>query len=74
MKEEYHFIGIGGIGMSGLPILMLKAGMAVSGSDLKEAGLPRNSKNGAKIFVGHKGKNISGQSAVVYSSAIKEDN
>lgn len=75
MKEKYHFIGIGGIGMSGVAHLMLKAGMAVSGSDLKENRITAELKKmGAKIFVGHHGRNISGQSAVVYSSAIKEDN
>lgn len=75
MKEYYHFIGIGGIGMSGVARLMLKAGFAVSGSDLKENRITQElQKLGAKIFIGHKVQNISGQSAVVYSSAIKADN
>ena len=75
MKEYYHFIGIGGIGMSGLAHLLLKAGFSVSGSDLKENRITEELKRlGAKIYSGHKAQNISGQSAVVYSSAIKEDN
>ena len=75
MKEYYHFIGIGGIGMSGVAHLMLKAGFTVSGSDLKENRITDELKKlGARIFVGHSADNLSGQSAVVYSSAIKEDN
>jgi UDP-N-acetylmuramate--alanine ligase len=75
MKGYYHFIGIGGIGMSGVAHLMLKAGFSVSGSDLKENRVTEELKRlGARIFVGHRLENISGQSAVVYSSAIKEDN
>jgi len=75
MKEYYHFIGIGGIGMSGLAHLLLKAGFSVSGSDLKENRITEELKRlGAKIYSGHKAQNISGQSVVVYSSAIKEDN
>ncbi|MDD5252287.1 MAG: UDP-N-acetylmuramate--L-alanine ligase [Candidatus Omnitrophota bacterium] len=75
MKEYYHFIGIGGIGMSGVAHLLLKAGFSVSGSDLKENRVTEELKRlGAKIFIGHRLENICGQSAVVYSSAIKEDN
>ncbi|MDD5505847.1 MAG: UDP-N-acetylmuramate--L-alanine ligase [Candidatus Omnitrophica bacterium] len=75
MKEYYHFIGIGGIGMSGVAHLLLKAGFSVSGSDLKESRVTEELKRlGAKIYNGHSAENISGQSAVVYSSAIREDN
>jgi len=75
MKEYYHFIGIGGIGMSGLAHLMLKAGFSVSGSDLKENRVTEELRRlGAQIFTGHDACNISGQSAVVYTSAVKEDN
>jgi UDP-N-acetylmuramate--alanine ligase len=75
MKEYYHFIGIGGIGMSGVAHLLLKAGFSVSGSDLKENRVTKELKRlGAKIYTGHNAENISGQSAVVYSSAIREDN
>jgi UDP-N-acetylmuramate--alanine ligase len=75
MKKYYHFIGIGGIGMSGIAQLMLKSGHQVSGSDLKENSVTQQLVSlGAKIFLGHCAKNISGQDVVVYSSAITEDN
>jgi len=75
MKEYYHFIGIGGIGMSGVAHLMLKAGASVSGSDLKENRITDELKRlGANIFIGHNAQNVSNQSAIVYSSAIKDDN
>ncbi len=61
--------------MSGVAHLLLKAGAQVSGSDLKENRITEELKRlGAKIYIGHRLENISGQSAVVYSSAIKEDN
>ena len=61
--------------MSGVAHLMLKAGASVSGSDLKENRITDELKRlGAKIFIGHNAQNISNQSAIVYSSAIKDDN
>jgi len=75
MKRHYHFIGIGGIGMSGIARLLLERGMVVSGSDLKGNAITAElQKQGAKIFIGHHEKNINGAQVVVYSSAIKEDN
>ncbi len=75
MVKHYHFIGIGGIGMSGIAQLFLKKGFAVSGSDLKENKTTNELKSlGAVIFIGHNAKNIVGSDVVVYSSAIKEDN
>ena len=75
MKKYYHFIGIGGIGMSGIAHLLLKSGLMVSGSDLKENRITDELKRlGARIFVGHNASNITNQDVVVYSSAIKEDN
>jgi UDP-N-acetylmuramate--alanine ligase len=75
MKKYYHFIGIGGIGMSGIAQLMLKSGFRVSGSDLKENQNTHELKKlGAIIFIGHEAKNITAQDVVVYSSAISEDN
>lgn len=75
MKSYYHFIGIGGIGMSGIAQLMLKSGFRVSGSDLKENQNTNELKDlGATIFIGHEAKNIKQQDVVVYSSAISEDN
>lgn len=73
--EYYHFIGIGGIGMSGIAYLLLKDGFRVSGSDLKENRITDELKSlGARIFIGHSAKNIDVQNLVVYSSAISEDN
>ena len=70
-----HFLGIGGIGMSGIAELMLNLGHSVSGSDLRETATTlRLVELGAKIFIGHSSKNINNVSAVVVSSAIKNDN
>ena len=72
-KSHIHFVGIGGIGMSGIAEVLLNLGYPVSGSDLKRsATTTRLKKRGAKIFVGHKEKNIEGADVVVYSSAVKK--
>lgn len=73
--KRIHFIGIGGIGMSGIAGILLKKGYAVSGSDIKDSLLiDKLRSEGARIFIGHAAGNISGAEAVVYSSVIKEDN
>jgi UDP-N-acetylmuramate--alanine ligase len=70
-----HFIGIGGIGMSGIAEIMLRIGYTVQGSDAKaSANTERLEKLGAKIFIGHDPRQIEGASAVVYSTAVKADN
>jgi UDP-N-acetylmuramate--alanine ligase len=70
-----HFIGIGGIGMSGIAEIMLKIGYEVSGSDAKaSANTERLETLGARIFVGHDPANVEGASAVVFSTAVKPDN
>ena len=75
MKKYYHFIGIGGIGMSGIAQLLLKSGFKVSGSDLKENRITQELQGlGAKIFLGHNAHNVTVQDVVVYSSAIRLDN
>jgi UDP-N-acetylmuramate--alanine ligase len=75
MSRHYHFVGIGGIGMSGIAQLLLQSGFKVSGSDLKESRSTSELKSaGADIYLGHDGKNIAGADAVVYSSAVREDN
>lgn len=74
-NKHYHFIGIGGIGMSGIAQLLLASGYKVSGSDLKENRITAElKKSGAQIFIGHNAGNIAGADTLVYSSAIKEDN
>ncbi|MGA2774620.1 MAG: UDP-N-acetylmuramate--L-alanine ligase [Candidatus Omnitrophota bacterium] len=75
MNNHYHFVGIGGIGMSGIAQLMLHSGAEVSGSDLKESRATRELRQlGARIYIGHRPENINGARLVVYSSAVKEDN
>jgi UDP-N-acetylmuramate--alanine ligase len=70
-----HFIGIGGIGMSGIAEIMLRIGYQVQGSDAKaSANTERLEKLGAKIFIGHDAAHVEGASAVVYSTAVKADN
>jgi UDP-N-acetylmuramate--alanine ligase len=70
-----HFVGIGGIGMSGIAEVMLNLGYEVSGSDIREnPNAQRLARLGAKIFIGHKAENIEGVGALVISSAIKGGN
>lgn len=70
-----HFVGIGGIGMSGIAEIMLRIGYSVQGSDAKaSANTERLAALGAKIFIGHDAAHIDGASAVVFSTAIKHDN
>lgn len=70
-----HFVGIGGIGMSGIAEVLVNLGYAVQGSDASDNyNLDRLRKNGAKVSVGHRGENVDGAEVVVVSSAIKRDN
>src|SRR6478609_867765 len=70
-----HFIGIGGIGMSGIAEIMIRIGYTVQGSDAKaSANTERLERLGAKIFIGHSPESIDGASAIVYSTAVKADN
>src|SRR5665213_1673489 len=70
-----HFVGIGGIGMSGIAEILLKTGYKVQGSDTKAgANTERLEKLGATIFIGHDADQLGDASAVVYSTAVKADN
>jgi UDP-N-acetylmuramate--alanine ligase len=70
-----HFIGIGGIGMSGIAEIMLRRGYVVQGSDARaSANTERLHALGARVFIGHAAEHIEGASAIVYSSAIRDDN
>lgn len=71
-----HFIGIGGISMSGLAEILLKEGFTISGSDAKQSALTDSlAKKGATIYIGQKASNLSIRPAlVVYTAAIREDN
>ena len=73
--QHIHFVGIGGIGMSGIASILLRQGYAISGSDIKESPITKKlSALGAHIFIGHDALNINGADTLVYSSAIKADN
>jgi UDP-N-acetylmuramate--alanine ligase len=69
--QRIHFVGIGGIGMSGIAEVLLTLGYKVSGSDLKSSSVTERLGNlGAIIFEGHRPENITGAEVVVISSAI----
>lgn len=73
--RRLHFIGIGGIGMSGIAEILLEDGYEVSGSDLQEGPiLEMLRKLGARITIGHRASNIQNAQAVVYSTAVSADN
>ena len=70
-----HFVGIGGIGMSGIAEVLANLGYTVTGSDVADsANVKRLRDQGIKVAIGHKAENIDGADVVVVSSAIKRDN
>jgi UDP-N-acetylmuramate--alanine ligase len=70
-----HFIGIGGIGMSGIAEILLTTGFAVSGSDLRESTTTERLRAlGAAIYIGHAAQNSAASDVVVTSSAVAKDN
>ncbi|MFF8798738.1 MULTISPECIES: UDP-N-acetylmuramate--L-alanine ligase [unclassified Methylobacterium] len=70
-----HFIGIGGIGMSGIAEVMANLGYTVQGSDANDnANVRRLAENGIRTFVGHKAENVAEAALVVVSTAIRRDN
>ena len=72
-SEVIHFVGIGGIGMSGLSLIMKGKGFKVQGSDISNnKNIDRLKKEKIKILIGHKKQNISKATIVVVSSAIKK--
>ena len=73
--QRMHFVGIGGIGMSGIAEVLLNQGYLVSGSDLREGtATTRLKRLGAKIHIGHRATNIEGAEVIVVSSAIDRTN
>jgi len=74
--KKIHFIGIGGIGMSGIAELLLNLDFEISGSDIQDSEIIRNLiAKGAKIYTGiHKAGNIGDCEVIVYSSAVRRDN
>ena len=74
-KIKIHFVGIGGIGMSGIAELMLDLGYEIQGSDINlNSNITRLKRKGIKFFKGHDKNNIKKISAIVFSSAIKKNN
>ena len=74
-SEIIHFIGIGGIGMSGLAVIMKSLGFKIQGSDIsKNKNIDRLKSNKIKIFLNHDKKNITNSTIIVISSAIKNNN
>ena len=73
--EIIHFIGIGGIGMSGLALIMKGMGFKIQGSDISfSKNIERLKKNKIKVIIGHQKKNIEKATILVISSAIKNNN
>ena len=74
-EETIHFIGIGGIGMSGLSLIMKGKGFKIQGSDIViNKNIERLKKEKIKIFIGQKKQNLRDATIVVISSAIKNNN
>lgn len=76
-KKKIHFIGIGGVGMSGIAHVAQEQGHSVSGSDLRESRYTNQLKDaGVRIFIGQRAENIPAvdPDIVVVSTAIREDN
>lgn len=73
--RQVHFIGVGGVGMSGLAEILRTLGFDVSGSDLRHGETCRRLERlGVRVDVGHRAENVHGADVVVYSSAIRPDN
>jgi len=70
-----HIVGIGGIGMSGIALLLKSKGYEVQGSDIRENPMIEKLKRrGIRVFLGHKGENVKNADVVIHSSAVKGDN
>lgn len=74
-KSRFHFIGIGGIGMSALAEILLRRGCSVSGSDLSGGAITENlTRLGARVLLGHAAENLGDAEVVVVSTAIRAEN
>src|SRR5262252_4034291 len=73
--QQLHFVGIGGVGMSGIAEVLLNLGYRITGSDQKRnETVERLERLGAKVYTGHEPSHIEGAHVVVYSSAVARDN
>lgn len=74
-NQKVHFIGIGGIGMSGIAEVLHNMGYIVSGSDLKASSITEHLEDmGIKVYIGHTAKNVSDVDVVVFTNAAPSDN
>ena len=73
--QQIHFVGIGGVGMSGIAEVLINMGYRVTGSDARRGdAVERLERLGAKVFIGHQPAHVEGAHVVVYSSAVARDN
>jgi UDP-N-acetylmuramate--alanine ligase len=73
--QQVHFVGIGGVGMSGIAEVLLNLGYRITGSDARRGeSVERLERLGAKVFIGHEASHTDGAHVVVYSSAVARDN
>ncbi|HYE84685.1 MAG TPA: UDP-N-acetylmuramate--L-alanine ligase [Clostridia bacterium] len=73
--KNVHFVGIGGISMSGLAQILLESGYNVTGSDINDSNIiDKLRKNGAQIYIPHNPQNVETAELVVYTAAVKQDN
>jgi UDP-N-acetylmuramate--alanine ligase len=73
--QQIHFVGIGGVGMSGIAEVLINMGYRVTGSDARRSeAVERLERLGAKVFTGHQPSHLEGAHVVVYSSAVARDN
>jgi UDP-N-acetylmuramate--alanine ligase len=73
--QHIHFVGIGGVGMSGIAEVLLTLGYRVTGSDARRSDtVERLERLGAKVYLGHEATHVEGAQVVVYSSAVARDN
>ncbi|HEU4433523.1 MAG TPA: Mur ligase domain-containing protein, partial [Pyrinomonadaceae bacterium] len=73
--QHVHFVGIGGIGMSGIAEVLINLGFRVSGSDLKRSAVTdRLAQMGVEVFEGHSAENVGHPHVVVRSTAVRDDN
>jgi UDP-N-acetylmuramate--alanine ligase len=73
--KRVHFVGIGGVGMSGIALVLKNLGFEVTGSDVKESDVTRRLADaGVRVFIGHAAENCADAQVVVYSSAVPSEN
>ena len=73
--KRVHFVGIGGVGMSGIAFVLRNMGFEVTGSDVKESETTRKlAEAGIRVAIGHEAANCADAQVVVYSSAVRSEN